>query len=103
MEKSSRGKTFTVPDNFSERVCEKRTTPLPELRADIMNACVCSDFLALVELTRLGEPMCHPYQVTSLGGSPFSPIQRFVSHVNGSPRFVRNLRKGWPVQRSSSK
>ena len=38
--------------------------------------------------------------MTQLGGSPFQPSQLFVSHVNGSPSFVRKCRKSWLSQGS---
>ena len=41
--------------------------------------------------------------MTRLGGSPFQPSQLFVSHVNGSPSFVRKCRKSWLVQGSSGR
>ena len=55
-EKNFPGKRGNPPSqvNFSERLYEKKMAPLPEPRADI-SACVCSDCLALTELTRLGK------------------------------------------------
>ena len=43
----------------------------------------------------------HQKRMTRLGRSPFRPSQLFVSHVNGSPSFVRKYRKSWLAQGSS--
>ena len=52
---------------------------------------------------RLGGWLYHQKRVTRLGGSPFQPSQLFVSHVNGSPGFVKKCRKSWLAQGSSGR
>ena len=102
MEKSCPEKEGHPPSrvNFSKCLYEKKVDPF----AQANSAC-----LALTELNRLGEPKClhgemlarlrgwpyHWKRVTWLGRSPFQPSQLFISHVNGSPSFVRKCRKSW--------
>ena len=102
MEKSCPDKEGHPPSrvNFSERLYEKKV----DLFARANSARACSDFLALTKLTRLGEPKClYGEKLARLGGSPFQPSQLFVSHVNGSPSFVRKCRKSWLAQGSSGR
>ena len=56
MEKSCPGKEDHPPSqvNCSERLYEKKVDPFSRANS----ACACSDCLALMELTQLGEPKC---------------------------------------------
>ena len=77
----------------------KQTTPLAN------SARACSECLALTELSRLGEPKCLYGEKEDLAGRVTLPCKKgdqvypsgwaafFVSHVNGSPSFVRKRRK----------
>ena len=67
MEKSCPGKEGHPPSrvNFSERLYEKKVDPFA--RVDSLRAC--SDYLALAELARLGEPKCfYGEKLVRLGG-----------------------------------
>jgi len=70
MEKSCPGQEGHPPSrvNFTERLYEKKLTPLPEPRAE-NRARACSECLALTKLTRLGEPKClYGEKLARLGG-----------------------------------
>ena len=100
VEKRCSGKEGHPPSrvNFSECLYEKKVDPFA--RANSTRACF--DCLALMELTRLGKPKSlDGEKLAQLSRSPFQPSQLFVSHVNGSPSFVRKCRKSWLAQGSS--
>ena len=102
MEKSCRGKEGHPPSrvNFSEHLYGKKVDPF----ARANSARACSDCLALMELTWLGEPKClYGEKFAQLGRSPFQPSQLFVSHVNGFPSSVKKCRKSWLAQGSSGR
>ena len=67
MEKSCAGKEGHPPSrvNFSERLYEQKVDP--SARANSARAC--SDYLFLLQLTRLGEPKClYGEKLARLGG-----------------------------------
>ena len=67
MEKSCPGKEGHPPSrvNFSKHLYEKKVDPF----ARTNSVCTCSDCLALMELTRLGEPKClYGEKLALLGG-----------------------------------
>ena len=93
----------------SERLHEKKVNPF----ARPNSARACSDCLALTELIRLvfiWRKVGPARRVTlpskkgdPVRRSPFQPSQLFVSHVNGSPSFVRKCRKSWLAKGKSGR
>ena len=77
------GKRATIPAESTPASVYLRKKLIPFAPAN--SALVCSDCLALPELTRLSV-----YMEKS---RPSPSSQLFVSHVNGSPSFVRKCRK----------
>ena len=71
MEKSCPGQEGHPPSrvNFTERLYEKKVDPFARAKRDDNRARVCSDCLALTELTRLGELKClYGEKLARLGG-----------------------------------
>ena len=92
--------------NFSECLHETKIDPFTWVNI----ARVCSDCLALTELTQMGQPKClyreiacvyHDKRVARRGVSPLLLRKIFVCHVNGSPSLVRKRRKSCLAQGSS--
>ena len=92
----------------------KKLTPLPNLCPSQQRSCI-------LRLSRLdgvdparrakvfiwrnvgpASRVTLPYRkkASRLTGSPFQPSQLFVSHINGSPNFVRKCKKNWLAQGS---